>query len=408
MRVLEQTDLVAVLRHRVDSNARRAVETYRRSVADYGEGSAVLIPDSALLELARFTRLLTLDRAVDDQPLGTDDLAAIRANGQLRGEAGVSLSSQQHALRLHTALMLEEISDAATTAQADGVFRLIRWLGREGDRARGAFFDGYLCGVGRARSLPAQVRMIAKALLDDEPVSSTIGDRARVSSSGHYLVVVVRVAGRGLSAHARERVIESVLGQWRVPMTWVGRSELVVLAPARADEMSAMPQLPRGNPIDKPDELGDRTLALVRAVAAETGRPCSVGAAPGRTGELAEPLARARRISKASPPEREPDGVYTLADRFIELGAHAPEVDGWLREIVDVLEKGSELTLTLDAFYRNDLSRTATASALNVHRRTLDYRLQRVHELTGLRPSSTRGVRILSAAVTRALADGWS
>ncbi|MCZ7373415.1 helix-turn-helix domain-containing protein [Micromonospora sp. WMMC250] len=49
--------------------------------------------------------------------------------------------------------------------------------------------------------------------------------------------------------------------------------------------------------------------------------------------------------------------------------------------------------------------RPATARAPGVHARTLDYRLRRVHELIGLRPASTRGVRILTAAVAWAFAD---
>ncbi|MEU8419608.1 helix-turn-helix domain-containing protein [Micromonospora sp. NPDC048835] len=60
---------------------------------------------------------------------------------------------------------------------------------------------------------------------------------------------------------------------------------------------------------------------------------------------------------------------------------------------------------TLDANYLHDMSRPATARALGVHTRTLDYRLRRVEELIGLRPASTRGVRILTAAVAWAFAD---
>jgi sugar diacid utilization regulator len=41
---------------------------------------------------------------------------------------------------------------------------------------------------------------------------------------------------------------------------------------------------------------------------------------------------------------------------------------------------------------------------LRIHPRSLDYRLQRAGELTGLDPASTHGIRILSAVVSRVLA----
>jgi DNA-binding PucR family transcriptional regulator len=63
---------------------------------------------------------------------------------------------------------------------------------------------------------------------------------------------------------------------------------------------------------------------------------------------------------------------------------------------------------TLDAYYRSDMNRLLTAASLHIHPRTLDYRLRRVRELTGIEPGSTHGVRVLSTAVARMLAGAWS
>lgn len=63
-----------------------------------------------------------------------------------------------------------------------------------------------------------------------------------------------------------------------------------------------------------------------------------------------------------------------------------------------------DLVATLRAYYFNDMNRTAAAAALHIHRRTLDYRLQRVRTATGVDPVSTVGVRLLSAAVGRIVA----
>jgi sugar diacid utilization regulator len=110
-----------------------------------------------------------------------------------------------------------------------------------------------------------------------------------------------------------------------------------------------------------------------------------------------------------APVHARPGPVHFRTDLFAELGvAQVPSVDRWLRELACRLAAGPDLVTTLDAFYRNDMGRTRTAAALCIHPRTLDYRLQRVHELTGLDPVSVRGVRILSTAVTRVLAGAWT
>jgi sugar diacid utilization regulator len=102
-----------------------------------------------------------------------------------------------------------------------------------------------------------------------------------------------------------------------------------------------------------------------------------------------------------------PSAVHHLTDLFAEIGAaRIPPVDRWLREVADRLAAGPDLVATLDAFYRNDMVRKRTAAELGLHPRTLEYRLRRVHDLTGLDPASVRGVRVLSTTVTRVLARG--
>jgi DNA-binding PucR family transcriptional regulator len=97
-----------------------------------------------------------------------------------------------------------------------------------------------------------------------------------------------------------------------------------------------------------------------------------------------------------------------MADVFVELAvAEVPFVDDWLRTVARRLRPGPDLLLTLDAYYRHDMNRGPAAEALNVHPRTLDYRLRRVRELTDIDPGSTHGVRVLGAVVTRSLSGAW-
>ncbi|MCX5370395.1 CdaR family transcriptional regulator [Streptomyces sp. NBC_00103] len=160
-----------------------------------------------------------------------------------------------------------------------------------------------------------------------------------------------------------------------------------------------------------PDLVPDLLRDLLQDFAQALGRPCAAGTASAPRSELAGALDRARRISRAAPLRRASTRLrpHTLADVFVELTvADVPFVDEWLRTVARSLRPGPDLLVTLDAYYRHDMNRGSAATALNVHPRTLDYRLRRVRELTGIDPGSTHGVRILSAAVTRSLSRAWS
>lgn len=389
-------DLIVALQRRIDVNARRAVDAYQRDVSEYASPSPGQL--AHMLDFARFIRSVSLERARDGTPLTEDDLAAIGAVGRRRGEDRFSLASQRQALSTHTALMLGEVAEAATPANTEDVLHMITWLGREGTRARSAYLDGYLAGVGQTWSVSAQVQLLARSLLADEVPLVGIARTAGVRLGQQYLVTVVRFDSPQLAARERERIVETALSSWRIPMCWLGSTELALVAPASADVTASAAVLLGGGGVQGPE--WDRTLEVVRGIAVDSGRPCSAGAAVGPVGHLATALEQARQITRLTPPEPKPHRLHTVADRFVELGvARSPHVDRWLREIVTLLEAGPDLVRTLEAYYRHDMFRPATARALGIHMRTLDYRLQRVHELTGLRPASTRGVRILTAAV---------
>lgn len=157
---------------------------------------------------------------------------------------------------------------------------------------------------------------------------------------------------------------------------------------------------------DEVRSAADRALAVATELRRLVGLPCAVGAAEGTIADLAGTLAQARQVSQAAP--RTMSTVYYRTDLFAELAvARVPQVDGWLRDVARRLAGGPALVTTLDSFYRNGMSRTLTAAELRIHPRTLDYRLRRVHDLTGLDPLSVRGVRVLSTTATRVLSGGW-
>jgi hypothetical protein len=62
---------------------------------------------------------------------------------------------------------------------------------------------------------------------------------------------------------------------------------------------------------------------------------------------------------------------------------------------------GADLLATLDAFLAAALDRRAAAEALHVHPNTLDYRLRRIEEQTGLRFADPDAVMLMALAIRR-------
>jgi len=102
-----------------------------------------------------------------------------------------------------------------------------------------------------------------------------------------------------------------------------------------------------------------------------------------------------------------PEGGYVLRDVLLEYQLTRPsDAHDALRELLDPLDRNPDLQHTLEVYLAKDLDRRQTATNLHVHPNTLDYRLRRIVELTGLDPSTSRGLQLLGAALAaRRLAD---
>ena len=380
-------DLFDRLKSRVDVNARRAVDLYASELSEYRSAASSGPGRAALMEFAVLLRRRTAELASDDRAFSGDDLEFIASVGRERGEKGLSLAAQRSVLVLHSTLTLREVQEVAGPQDNAGLMRMLAWLGRQGEPAGDAFTRGFMEGQRNVLPAVTRVRLLADLLLAGDSASSALIRSLGMLDATRYAVTVVRVAGERTSV-PREKIIELLVEAHRLPMTWHRPEEFVVLVPGADAER--------------------RALSVAREFAEAVGRPCAVGTAAGDVSALAETLTLAREIGMAAPVEAEPSRAHTLADVFVELGtASLPHVDRWLRGVAMRLAEGPALVTTLSAYYRNDMNRQLTAASLHVHPRTLDYRLRRVRELTGIEPASTHGVRVLSTAVARVLAGAW-
>jgi hypothetical protein len=367
--------LYTALRRAAPANTRRVIDVYARELPEYRALTANPAGHAQLLDFGVFLRRRGAELAAGDQPFTAGDLATLAAAGEERGRAGVSRAVARHAVTLSITASIREIGEAAGPADLEDTLHLLAWLGREGEIGRQEFALGVLRGEKARQPVIGRARRFAELALAGDPSAPRYAEELGLRLADRHQVVVVRCAAPG-----HEDVLETVWRRHRAPATWHRPGELAALLPA-----------------------GQDALALVRTVADGTGQPCAVGAATGPLAMLADVFTMARRVSRVAPARPVPDQVHTVADLFLEIGvAESPEIDEWLRDIARRLAEGPDLVPTLAAFYRNDLDRPRTANTLNIHPRTLDYRLRRTRELTGFDPRDTTGIRIFTTAITRA------
>jgi DNA-binding PucR family transcriptional regulator len=110
-------------------------------------------------------------------------------------------------------------------------------------------------------------------------------------------------------------------------------------------------------------------------------------------------VEQARDVLRLSARLGRPPGLYRLRDVLLEYQLTRPSVaQDELRALLEPLERNPDLLLTLDAYLAEDTDRRRAAALLHVHPNTLDYRLKRIVELTGLDPATSAGLQLLGAA----------
>lgn len=141
------------------------------------------------------------------------------------------------------------------------------------------------------------------------------------------------------------------------------------------------------------DEIAARlaeTWPAVRVSAAVANSPREVAAAARTASEV---LRLANGLGR-------PPGAYRLADVLLEfhLTRHDESAE-LLSGLLAPLSERPELLETLRVFLAENYDRRRAARRLSLHPNTVDNRLARTTELTGLDPSTPRGVTLLMTAL---------
>ncbi|ALG12043.1 PucR family transcriptional regulator [Kibdelosporangium phytohabitans] len=145
-----------------------------------------------------------------------------------------------------------------------------------------------------------------------------------------------------------------------------------------------------------------RVARLLARIDKAAGHPCVAGAATAAT-HAGIPAAHENATEVRTLAQRLgcPPGPYWLADLAIEYQLARPGAARTaLAEVLSPLAGHEHLIGALRAFIATGYSRSDAAAALNIHRNTLTYRLDRVRALTGYDATQPVDARRLAAALT--------
>lgn len=328
-------------------------------------------------------RLLRLVR--DGDPLPDADLGRFRDLGVMAARQGIPLAVLGEAWDLALAAATREFWKVAPAASFAEMTELTGRLGVLAGIAREACIQGYAeAPRPGARSRPLR-RLLAETLIDGAPAGA-IADAAGVRLAPSYLVLLCEAPGLARAAHwerARERLedMDGVLysGDLR---------RLVVLIPAHE------PACAEGQAARFVATLASWSRGPVHAARACHDDLTGIPAALAEAGRV---LVLVKAIPDA---EERPYGADELLVELAILGR--PGIRTRLAALLSPLDAGTDLRRTLEVLLACNLDRERAAKELWIHRRTLHYRLDRIRDLSGIDPSSARGIQLLRAALTSA------
>jgi hypothetical protein len=376
---MRDKDLLAAIVQRVDSGkiARRMVDVFREEIAAYRRLPAAAV-EGEIVAISRENVELFFRSLVEDRSLTDEELEPFRESARHRAAEGLSLEDLLHAYRLGGRFGWQALIECAEpgeqAALLPSVARLMEYVDRVSDAVTETYHEW-------SRHLASEeertVRELLDAITSGGPLDSAtleLAERQSVPVAEQYAPFALALGDA--AAHEHARWAADLRGQGLLAVN-EGEKVVGLLSGPEAEPMLGIDH--RGavyaiGEVCPRDELRD-ALAEVRAVVELGGR-----------------LGKAGRVEV----ERHlPELLLSAAPRIarrIRAQALGPLEEYAERRRADLLE-------TVRTFIACDLDRRRAAKRLHVHPNTLDYRLRRVEELTGLRLAATADLALIYLAL---------
>jgi hypothetical protein len=398
------TELYARVERQVPKLARAMIEAFVKEIPLYS-----LLPreqlEGEILAITTSNLRLFFAALREGRDLSGDELGDVRTSAARRAEERVPLDAVLTAYHVGGRIGWQALVDNSTPEETDALVaagaRVLLYVQQVTAAVASAYLEEQQTIYGEERDAR---RALASALLNGEPADA-LAARLGVRIAPAYLVVSLhlgrhadeaeRGVGGAIAARRKVRRVQGTLDEC------AGEPVLSLLEPSGGAAL--LPVAPDATTLVG-DVLTDLVAQLTKAAGTEVlaGGAVSIGVGDiARAGRQAHDVVRlARQLGRAP-------GGYLLRDVLLEYQLTRPsDAHSALSGLLDPLDRNPDLPHTLEVYLANDLDRRRTAAALHVHPNTLDYRLRRIVELTGLDPATTRGLQLLGAALAaRRLAD---
>ena len=361
---------------------RTLVERFRGEIPAYARLPTQVI-EHQIVEVARHNVDLCFDTITGSRQLTRRDLEPFRASARDRATEGMPLEDLLHAYRLGGRLGWRAIADAARADEQATLIEAAELVMRYVDEVSAAVAQAYLEERQQLVSEEERsARDLFEAVVHGRELGAGLGEvaaRRRFPLASAYQPFVVRSVGHAGRRHAD---IAAALRRDGILALTEGDRVAGLLAAGGRERLRGLPGLVViSDPVPQEDlatAIGEVRAVAELAEARELSGEIDLGRFPLELLLLAAPR-HARRVADAV------------------LGALGSGEDG----------RPSELVTTLEAFVAENFDRRRTAERLHVHPNTLDYRMRRMRELTGLDFRSADALAMLVLAVRqRALRAG--
>ena len=380
---MAEHDALAGVVRRIDTGkvAEAMVATFRAGISGYQRLPEEVVMGQITDIVVRNVEIFFAS-VIDGRSPSEEELVTFRESAKARATEGMPLEDLLHAYRLGGRLGWQAIVDEATADEQDALRSGADLLMAYVDRVTAAVTEAYL--ESRQHPVSEEERAL-RELLDSMMETGPLDFR-----------------------------LQELAERFGFPVTDLYRPFAQAIPGAAARDHSQVAAALRTRGVLALTE-GNRVTGLLSAEGGELltedrGAVIAVGEPTGRA-ELAEGLEEVRLLVDFGC-RLGMEGLISRTELLPELLlARSPRLASLLeRRALGPLEeyaerRSSDLVETLMAFLALDLDRRAAAEHLHVHRNTLDYRLRRIGELTGLELGKVDDLVLLAlAARARAVA----
>jgi hypothetical protein len=368
--------VLAEVVRRVDPTtvADRMVATFRSQISGYRRLPEPVVMGQ-IVAIARRNVELFFRSILEGQQPSETDLDPFRESAKDRAGEGMPLEDLLHAYRLGGRIGWQAVVEAARqderSALLGGAERLMDYVDSVSAAVAQAYLDERQHLVSEEER---RLRDLFDAIVSGAPLTPglrELAERMGLPPADLYRPFAQTVPGAAAYEH----------GQLAAELRSRG-----LLALTEGDRVSGLAAADQADGFESDGALvaiGDPTPRAELADALEEVRMLvDLGRRQGRTGEL-RPEQHVPELLLA----RSPRLAAMLRERALgPLERHAPR-------------RGSDLLETLTTFLDCQLDRRKAAERLHVHPNTLDYRLRRAEELTGLRLSRPEDLTLVALAL---------